>query len=272
MEIFLDSADLNEITELSNAGIIDGVTTNPSLIKSAFEKIKKRDVKVNFEIYIKQILETLGGGKSVSLEVVSSDFEGMMKEAVTLYKKFNKVAKNVAIKIPINPSPSREVSFEGLRVIRALSENSIPVNCTLVMTPEQSLLAAKAGAVMISPFAGRVDDLIREKNKIKFKKEEYFPTEGIKRGRKILDDNGINSGVNLVSLCVQLKKNYGFKAKILAASVRNARQVREMALIGADILTLPYNVIKDLLFHEKTFEGMIKFNQDVVQEYSDLMK
>jgi len=272
MKIFIDSADIEEIREAENYGILDGVTTNPSLIKKAVDKLKKSGGKINMEIYIKEILK-ICRGKPVSLEVIGTSYEEMVREGESLFKKFNSTSKNVYVKIPVNPCLNKNCSnsSDGIRAIKTLSKKGIPVNCTLIFTPEQALLAAKAGAKFVSPFAGRIDDYIREKNKIKFGKEDYFPKEGLKKGNNILEDNGIVSGVDLVKKCAEIFKLHGIKTEVLAASLRNTRQVRECMEVGADISTLPLNVIKELLEHYKTTEGMNNFVKDIVPEYAKVI-
>ena len=268
MKVFIDTADINEIKEINSYGILDGVTTNPSLIKKASEKYKIK----SFEEYIKKILK-LCKGKPVSLEVVGLTYKDMVNEGKTLFKKFNPVAKNVYVKIPVNPCMDDKCDVSGgIKAIKELSKNGIPINCTLIFTPEQAFLAAKAGAKMVSPFAGRIDDYIREKNKLKFKKEDYFPAEGLKKGGKILGDSGIVSGVDLVEKIALIFDNDNIKCKILAASIRNNKQFREVAEAGADIATVPYEVIKSLLNHYKTKEGMKQFTRDVIPKYSKILK
>jgi transaldolase len=180
----------------------------------------------------------------------------------------------VYIKIPVNPSFLEEEGreFEGIQAVKTLSKAGIPVNCTLVFTSEQALLAAKAGATFVSPFAGRIDDYIRTNNNISFKKSDYFPAEGWGRNGEILEDNGIVSGIDLVGQIAEIFSIYDFKTEVLAASIRNPRQVREAALAGADIATLPFSVIMQLLVHYKTQEGMKKFTDDIVPEYADLTR
>jgi len=271
MDIFIDSADIEDIKKAMEYGVCSGCTTNPSLIKKAIDKLKARGENVNMEDYIKMICETLGEGRPVSLEVISLDADSMIKEAETLYKKFNSIANNVVIKIPVNTATSENGNhYEGLKAVKALSEKGIPINATLVFTPEQALLAAKARAKYVSPFAGRVDDFIRTNAGIKFEKPDYFPAEGRKEGGRILEDNGIVSGVDLVARIVDIFANYDLEAKIIAASMRNARQVREVAELGVDIATVPFYVIEQMLKHPKTFEGIVKFSKDVVPEYRNL--
>jgi len=266
MKIFIDSADLDEITQAYKWGIADGVTTNPSLLKKAVDKREAMGETVNVRDYLKKLLR-VAKGTPVSLEVTESEAEGMIEQGKALYKDFNPIAKNVYIKIPVNPAFKEEddTQFDGLKAIKELSSIGIPINCTLVFTPEQALLAAKAGASFVSPFAGRVDDYIRAQSKKKFDKKAYFPAGGVGK-----DDNGIVSGIDLVAKCVNILNYYDFETEVLAASLRNPRQVREAALVGAEIATLPFGVIQDMLKHFKTYEGMAKFTADIVPEYVDL--
>jgi len=248
LKIFIDSADVDEIRQFYEWGIADGVTTNPSLLKKAVDARKGK--KLNIEKYIIEVLK-VAKGTPVSLEVTERDAKGMIAQGRKLFKRFNKVAGNVYIKIPVNTALNdNEGQFEGIEAIRALRKEKIPINCTLVFTPEQALLAAKAGANFVSPFAGRIDDLIRKKAGKKFEKPDYFPVEGMK-GK---ENNGVVSGIDLIEQCVEILRYYKIKCAVLAASLRNPRQVREAALVGADIATLPFGVIKEMLAHEKTVE------------------
>lgn len=273
MKIFIDSADLEEIKHAYSSGIIDGVTTNPSLIKKAVSALKQKGEKIDMKGYIEKILMT-AKGTPVSIEVTEFNYDNMVEEGKKLFKIFNTVANNVCVKIPVNPSflDEKGRDYEGIKAVKALSKANIPVNCTLIFSPEQALLAAKAGASYVSPFAGRIDDLIRSKNNISFEKTNYFPAEGLRKEKKVLDDNGIVSGIGLVSQIVEIFKKHNIKTEVLAASLRNSRQVREAALAGAHIATLPFNVIRELLVHNKTSEGMKKFTEDIVPEYADLTK
>jgi len=273
MKIFIDSARLDEIKQAFSYGIIDGVTTNPSLLKKAVEKLQDSGEKITISDYIKSILKT-AKGTTVSLEVTELKQDKMIEQAKKLYKMFNPVANNVNIKIPINPSfhDEKDREFEGIKAIKTLSKAGIPVNCTLIFTPEQALLAAKAGATYVSPFAGRIDDFIRLNNDISFKKTDYFPAGGWDKNDKLLDDNGILSGIDLIAQIVDILDIYNFKTEVIAASIRNSRQVREAALSGAHIATLPYGVIMQLLVHYKTQEGIKKFTDDIVPEYADLTR
>jgi transaldolase len=298
MKIFIDSADLNEIKQACEWGIVNGATTNPSLIKKA---VDERKGKIAMEDYIKEILRTVPG--PVSLEVIAVKANEMIEQARLLYKKFSSYGE-VVIKIPINPSLGGDgLDFDGLKAIKNLSDEGIPVNCTLVMTPEQALLAAKAGASYVSPFAGRIDDYIRAKMGMKigvdFKKEDYFDYELLKNIREMKirefiknlnsvveiyrskdiwgllyssQDDGIISGVDLVAKIVKIYRNYGYKTQIIASSIRNARQVREVAEVGADIATLPFDVIKEMVRHHKTLEGMRLFMADVVPQYEEIFE
>lgn len=271
MKIFIDSADLDEIKQAYQWGIADGVTTNPSLLKKAVEKRKKQGQNINLKQYISEICK-VAKGTPVSLEVTETTYEGMIKQARVLHKIFNKVAKNVCIKVPINPAFKDQdtTHFDGIKVIKTLTKLKIRTNATLIFTPEQALLAAKAGATFVSPFAGRVDDYLREKANIKANKTEYFPGEGITKGKKLIHDKGIYSGVDLIWQTRLIFDNYNLKTQILAASLRNVRQVRESAKSKADAATLPLFVIQDMLKHPKTYEGMVGFTKDKIDEYEKL--
>ena len=300
MKVFLDTAEIEEIKFAASLGVIDGVTTNPSLIKQA---VDKHGGSINMEEYIKEILRASPG--PVSLEVISVSYEKMVKEAELLYEKFAGYGE-VVIKIPICPSLNGESNiYDGLRAIKTLSELGIPVNATLVMTPEQALLAAKAGAAYVSPFAGRIDDYLRDKLGMKrgkdYNKEDYYDfelmgmLEAEKLGRVIssleldslakayldervrstaalANDNGIYSGVDLVRSILQIFSNYGFKTEVIASSMRNARQVREVAELGVHIVTIPFYVLKEMLLHYKTIEGINAFVKDVVEPYRKIFE
>ncbi len=297
MKIFVDTAKLSEIKEALSWGIVDGVTTNPSLIRKAVDEERE----VNLEDYLEKICKAAGKGRPVSLEVLSQKASKMVEEAQILYKKFNPIAGNVLIKIPINTYTGQEMAdYEGLKAIKKLGRAEIPTNATLVMTAEQALLAAKAGATYASPFAGRVDDYIRKNLGIDFKKNDYFDfelvrtisearlgeylknstaeeipslysDEKIKKAIEVGKDNGITSGVDLVRKIVDIFKKYNIKTKVIAASLRNSRQVREVAETGCDIATIPFEVIQEMLKHPKTEEGVKKFCADAVQaKYEEL--
>jgi len=298
VKIFIDTADIDEIRLACSWGIIDGATTNPSLIKTAVEK---RGGKITMEEYIKEIIQVVPG--PVSLEVIALTADQMVDQARLLYCRFGRYGE-VVIKIPINPSIGRDgFDFDGLKAIKELREEGIPTNATLIMTPEQALLAAKAGATYASPFAGRIDDYIRVnlgmRMGVNFQKDDYFDYELLDRMRekkleesmrnhgsileffldkevgniiKLGQDNGVLSGVDLVGKIQKVYRNYGYKTQVIAASIRNARQVREVAELGVDIATLPFTVIEEMIQHYKTLEGMRSFTADVVPAYEDVFK
>ncbi len=273
MKIFIDSADLQQIREAFSWGIVDGITTNPSLIKKAVEKLKASGEQVSMGDYIKLMLEA-AQGTPVSLEVIGTTEKVMTAQGLWLHEHFNSVAGNVVVKIPVNPSLQRGdgLSYEGLKTIRTLAERDIPVNCTLVFSPEQALLAAKAGAAYVSPFAGRIDDMLRARAAYPGSKTDYFPADGVKGADGVMvHDNGLRSGVQLVSECVALFHMHDIDCQVLAASLRNPQQVRECAIAGADVATVPFEVIRDMIDHPKTVEGMIAFCKDIVPEYADLL-
>ena len=208
MKFFIDTADINEIKAAMEMGMVDGVTTNPTLIS----KTGKPFLEV-----AKEILETVPG--PVSLEVVSLDTQGMVDEA----RQLAKLGDNVVIKIPM--------TTEGLRAVKILSEEGIKTNVTLVFSPLQALLAAKAGATFVSPFVGRLDDIGHD-------------------------------GMELVAQIVQIYDNYGFDTEIIVASIRHPQHVLQAAIMGADIATIPFKVIKQLAKHPLTDVGIERFLED----------
>jgi len=256
MKIFLDTADIEEIKKVKEWSLLDGVTTNPSLIKKAVEKYGNRDM----EDYIKEICSITNG--PVSLEVTATSSEEIVREAKILYEKFNPVNGNVVVKVPIDTTVDDSNHFEGLRAIKTLSKLGIPANATLVMTPEQAILAAKAGASYVSPFLGRVDDYVRELAGVSFEKWDYWNASMASES-----SNGIRSGIELLESIIKIYRAYNFKTKIIAASMRNPRQVREAAELGVNIVTLPFRVLEEMIKHYKTMEGMKKFLKDVIPEY-----
>jgi transaldolase len=264
MKLFIDSADIDDITLAFSYGVIDGITTNPSLIKQAVSKHKIP----NIAEYISQIL-VLAQNTPVSLEVRGGTADDMYAQARALYTKFKTKFNFVVIKIPINSQIDEHGDMDemqGIQVIKRLSSEGIPTNVTLIFSPEQALLAAKAGATYVSPFVGREDDYIRSFSDQAYDKNDYFvPKDG-------LEDNGIDSGLELVRDIVTMFKLHNLQTKVLAASLRNPRQVREAALLGADVATVPLSVIKMMVRHPKTIEGMIIFTQDFVPEYNELFK
>lgn len=273
MKIFIDSADIDEIQQAFAWGVCDGITTNPSLVKKAVDRRKAAGEKIDMKDYITKILQ-IADGTPVSLEVTELAADGMIAQGKKLFEMFNPIAENVNIKIPVNPAiKSEDIShFDGIQAVSALADEGIPVNCTLIFTPEQALLAAKAGAAYVSPFAGRIDDLLRKRAGITFEKSDYFPADGLVQNDELLEDNGIISGIDLVRQCVEILEMYEFDTEVIAASLRNPRQAREAALVGAHIATLPFSVIRDMLKHEKTYEGISLFTKDIVPEYVQMLK
>ncbi len=247
MKIFIDTAELDEIRNACSWGIVDGGTTNPSLIKKAVERRKNQGI--DMAQYIEEICTAIPG--PVSLEVISLSADQMVKEATFLYARFNPINNNVVIKIPINTNDGDAAGkdYEGLKAIRTLASLGIPTNVTLVMTPEQALLAAKAGANYVSPFMGRVDDYVAAHPE---------PEE--------------QSGIDVVRSIRKIFQNYNFKTQIIAASIRSPLHARESAEAGAEIATIPFGVLKAMMRHDKTQEGVIRFAQDVVPEYKGLFE
>ena len=196
MKIFIDTADLQEIREACTWGIVDGLTTNPSLIRRALEGQDNVDI----EAHIEEICRLVPG--PVSLEVASLVAEAMVAEAVGLHDRFNGISGNVVIKIPANTRTAHEEpDFEGLKAICEISRRGVPVNATLVMTPEQALLCAKAGAAYVSPFMGRVDDYVSVES------DETITAKPSAGGR-------------LVGDIAHIFRTYRFHCQIIAASVR----------------------------------------------------
>jgi len=213
MEIFIDSADLDEIKELASWGIIDGVTTNPTLMKQCGR---------SFQEIIEEIFTLVDG--PISLEVISENAKGMVKEAKEIVSKVSKkYQKNVAIKIPMTP--------EGLKAVKTLTQEGIQANVTLVFSANQAILAAKAGATIVSPFIGRLDDIGQE-------------------------------GMHVIEEIVQIFENYGFDTKIIVASIRHPIHVIDSAMIGADIATIPPKIIRQMVKHSLTDIGIQRFLDD----------
>ena len=208
MKFFVDTADTGEIRELAETGLLDGVTTNPSLIHKSGRK---------FLEVVEEICGIVDG--PVSAEVVALDHEGMMREAEIL----RKIADNIAVKVPL--------TIDGLKACKSLSGDGTMVNVTLCFSANQALLAAKAGASFISPFVGRLDDISQP-------------------------------GIELIADIRLIYDNYDFPTEILVASVRNPIHVLEAAKIGADVMTAPTAVIKQLFKHPLTDNGMAAFLKD----------
>ncbi len=208
MQLFLDTANLKEIQEAVHYGLIDGVTTNPSLAAKEGRP---------FHEMIREICRLVQG--PVSAEVVSVEADAMIKEGRVLAK----LDDHVVVKIPMIP--------EGLRAIRALSADGIKINTTLIFSPTQALLAAKAGATYVSPFIGRLDDISQV-------------------------------GMELIQQIVTIFRNYSFPTQVLVASVRHPTHVVEAAMLGADVATMPYAVLQQLAKHPLTDIGLKKFLAD----------
>jgi len=209
MKFFIDSADIDAIKELYDAGLADGVTTNPSLIYQSGRDFKQT---------VKEICAAVPG--DVSAEVVSTDFDSMMREADIL----RHIAPNVTVKLPL--------TWDGLRVCRRLSENHVKTNMTLCFSPSQALLAAKAGATYVSPFVGRIDDISGD-------------------------------GMQLIRDCVAIFRQYpALHCEVLAASIRHPLHIVECAKAGADVITAPPSVIKQLIKHPLTDKGVDAFVAD----------
>lgn len=212
MRIFIDTASLEEIKQANDYGILDGVTTNPSLM--AKEGITGRD---NILDHYKRICEMVDG--DVSAEVISTDFDGMMKEGEELAK----IHDNIVVKIPM--------IREGVKAIHHLSEQGIPVNCTLVFSAAQAILAAKAGAYLVSPFIGRIDDLNWD-------------------------------GIELIDQLATIYSIQGYETEVLAASIRSSLHIVKCAENGADVVTCPFKTIDGLFNHPLTDIGLEKFLAD----------
>ncbi len=212
MKFFIDTANLDEIKNAHNLGVLDGVTTNPSLV--AREGISGRKA---FKDHILKICEIVGG--PVSAESVSEDLDGMLAEA----RELSAIDQNVVVKIPM--------TTVGLRAVKILSAEGINTNVTLVFSPLQALLAAKAGASYVSPFVGRLDDISQD-------------------------------GMHLVRDMLEIFSNYLFETEVIVASIRHPVHVLEAARLGADIATIPYKVIEQLARHPLTDQGIQKFSED----------
>ncbi|MEP6703424.1 MAG: fructose-6-phosphate aldolase [Acidobacteriota bacterium] len=209
MKFFIDTANLDEIREANEMGLIDGVTTNPSLIA--------KEANVDFKEHIAKICEMVKG--DVSAEVTSLDTEGMLREG----REYAKIAPNVVVKCPL--------TLEGLKATRTLTNEGTGVNVTLCFSAAQAILAAKAGAKYISPFIGRLDDIA-------------------------------TNGMQLISDIVQIYGNYGFATEVLAASIRHPMHIVDCALAGADVATIPFKVILQLVKHPLTDKGLEGFLSD----------
>ena len=208
MQLYIDTANLDEIKQANDLGVLDGVTTNPSLIAKE---------KIDYGKRLEDICRVVKG--PVSAEVISVEYEGMMKEA----GERAKIAPNIVIKLPI--------TVDGLRACKALSDKGVKTNMTLCFQPLQALMVAKAGAFLVSPFIGRLDDVAED-------------------------------GMDLIQRIRQIYDNFGYKTTLLAASVRHPKHMVDCALAGADVATVPFSVIKQMLQHPLTDVGLKKFLED----------
>lgn len=208
MKFFIDTANLDDIKSAVDMGVLDGVTTNPSL--AAKESLPYRKL-------LAEICAIVDG--PVSGEVIATDYDGMVKEAIEL----SEIADNIVVKIP--------TILPGLKAIRELARRGIMTNATLVFSPAQALLVAKAGATFVSPFIGRIDDISGD-------------------------------GMELVSRIVTIYRNYDYHTEVLVASVRHPMHLVEAAMMGADVITMPYGVIAKLIRHPLTDAGLDKFLED----------
>jgi transaldolase len=208
VKFFLDTANLEEIREACSMGMVDGVTTNPSLIAR-----EGRD----FETIIREICTVVDG--PISAEVIRLDMEGMMEEA----RHLAGIHPNIVIKVPM--------TVDGIKAVRLLAAEGIRTNVTLVFSPLQALMAAKAGAAYVSPFVGRLDDLSQD-------------------------------GLVLVEQILQIYENYGYATEVIVASVRNPIHVLESALLGAHVATIPFSVLKRFASHPMTDKGIDAFLSD----------
>ena len=208
MKIFLDTANLESIRKFNDMGLLDGITTNPSLMSK--EGGNPKDI-------MEEITKIIKG--DVSLEVVSTEYSGMIEEG----KRLRQYGKNVVVKVPMTP--------DGLKACKHLTSEGIPVNVTLIFSPNQALLAAKSGAKYVSPFIGRLDDIGKD-------------------------------GMNLIRDIKQIFSNFDFGTQILVASIRHPIHVIDAAKIGADVVTLPPTVLDKMLQHPLTDIGLDNFLSD----------
>ncbi|MEO7673775.1 MAG: fructose-6-phosphate aldolase [Pyrinomonadaceae bacterium] len=209
MKFFIDTANLEEIREANELGMIDGVTTNPTLVA--------KEGDVDFKEHIAKICSMVKG--DVSAEVTALDTEGMLREG----RELAKIATNVVVKCPL--------TLDGLKATRVFASEGTKVNVTLCFSAAQAILAAKAGAAYISPFIGRLDDIA-------------------------------TNGIQLIQDIVQIYGNYGYKTEVLAASIRHPMHIVDCALVGADVATIPFKVIQQLVKHPLTDKGLESFLSD----------
>jgi transaldolase len=209
MKIFIDTANLNEIKEANDMGLLDGVTTNPSLVAKEGHK--------DFKSMLEEICKIVNG--DISAEVVSTEYDAIMKEG----RELAKIHPNIVVKVPLIK--------EGLKAVRTFADEGIRTNVTLCFSASQAVLAAKAGAYIISPFVGRLDDISQ-------------------------------NGMELIAQMVTIYRNYDYQTKILVASVRHPMHFVESCMLGADIATIPFKVIEQLAKHPLTDSGLATFLKD----------
>ena len=209
MKIFVDTAKIEEIRKVKEWNILDGVTTNPTLLSKTGKPWKEAALEI-----LKEVPD-----KPVSLEVIATDFEGMIKEA----RELAKMGDNVVIKIPF--------TYEGIKAVQALKAEGIKTNVTLVFSSLQALIAGKAGANYVSPFIGRIDDIAY-------------------------------NGMEILEEIVQIYNLYDFETEVIAASIRHVDHVKQCALLGVDIATIPFKVIEQMFKHPLTDIGLKKFLED----------
>ncbi|HRH43789.1 MAG TPA: fructose-6-phosphate aldolase [Pyrinomonadaceae bacterium] len=209
MKFFIDTANLDEISQANEMGLIDGVTTNPSLIA--------KEGDIDFKEHIAKICAMVKG--DISAEVISLDAEGILKEG----RELAKIADNVVVKCPL--------TLEGLKATRTFTAEGIKTNVTLCFSAAQAILAAKAGATYVSPFIGRLDDIAQD-------------------------------GMQLISDIVQIYENYDYPTQVLAASIRHPMHIVDAALVGADVCTIPFKTLAQLVKHPLTDKGLDAFLND----------
>lgn len=214
MELYVDTANLDEIKKAADLGVLDGVTTNPSLIAKE---------GVDYGDRLAEICEIVSG--PVSAEVIATDYEGMMAEADTRIG----IAENIVIKLPC--------TTDGVRACNSLAERGVRTNMTLCFQPLQAWMVAKAGAFLVSPFIGRIDDIGQD-------------------------------GMELIHQIRQAYDTHGYQTKVLAASIRHPKHMLDCLLAGADVATVPYKVIEGLLNHPLTDAGLAKFLEDYAKAFS----
>lgn len=208
MKFFIDTANIGDIKKAVGWGVVDGVTTNPTLMAKE---------GCNFKKVVKEIISIVDG--PISVEAIGPEAEKLVKEA----REYSSLSKNIVVKIPMTP--------EGIKAVKILSKEGIKTNVTLVFSPNQALIAAKAGATYVSPFIGRLDDIGHD-------------------------------GMQVVRDIIAIFRNYNFKTQVIVASIRHPMHVVEAGKIGADIATIPFNILEKMFSHTLTEKGIKTFNED----------